>query len=926
MKYYNPLSDSLFPGIFARFIISLALYLGILSTAPGAFAEHFPVDKKMLDDTAAILDLMESEAANRPPSLDALSKKLLDAGYPPETAIPFVCDAGRILVLYQRDGDDSILARLSGPRPGEAFHHETYPEKGALFAPARFDRWILSRRDLFERVTSNRAFLLRWIPLLPDNRESLPLSSLKSYLFRIDKPQHNYTLAAVIQEDRYFPDITEDDRQLYFLHCPLLHYTISETLGRILYCKIDDPVSLANLMEWMESYWPEPEQRLFFKKAFRTKLEALNENSFRDESFLRELKSVLENISQKYDFSNIPKKHLPALVSNMRNFLLSNGISSFRELKNSGEALKLEIADRFYSAKTTAFFRDWREMVFLKNWLHELDERRRTENRSIRIKVYGCSTGQEVLSYAIELLEMGIDNFRILASDIDPKVLAEAQKMVYSPYKFQTMPSGLKRQIQENYFEKNPEGMYQIRYPTFFRERIHFILQDITRPLEPDLPEEYAPPYDLISVKNILLYLEKNFVEHATGHLKNLLSPLGILIIRDKRNKASQFLFDPFDRHIGLTDYMIMREPDPPDEASVLRALELFDDPMPPQLLMYFDEYARDNRLRRVEKAVVDRLEKSDPQNAYAQETRFNRALDSGDSEAAWQSILDVCETAPLRFSYLFYPFMQKFPGHPRAASDSSYRDIFELFKLLSDPSGPGIAPDHIEARVRKLKKHTLPLHARVILAQILAGIDLSRFSDIESTENGAWIRSGIEILSEKNASPDPVLLLDHRIRLVNRFLQFFPSPQTNENPKYTRAIVSTLEKVPAKRLSLAGRISAGKLCCLHGSLAADENEKRRCYNRALELCSFDRDQLLQLTDTWYDEYFSVICAANKELAGLPSTSPDPETRLELLRNALKALEKSMAVKTVYGFQEINLRKVLKQKIRELSPGESEEN
>ena len=115
------------------------------------------------------------------------------------------------------------------------------------------------------------------------------------------------------------------------------------------------------------------DQKKMFKDAFKFKLNTLRRADFSTENFLSDLNKVLEDISQKYNLDNIPDKHLPELIENIKIFLLSNNISSLKKLKKSENFLKYEIADRFFTAKTTAFFRDWREIKFLKKWLMDLD-------------------------------------------------------------------------------------------------------------------------------------------------------------------------------------------------------------------------------------------------------------------------------------------------------------------------------------------------------------------------------------------------------------------------------------------------------------------------------------------------------------------------------------------------------------------------
>ncbi|MBN2143116.1 MAG: hypothetical protein JW774_00685, partial [Candidatus Aureabacteria bacterium] len=372
-------------------------------------------------------------------TIEQLSEKLSAIPSLDGTLMPILCEKGRIIVLWDAVQFKIILVWSQIPFALESgLSRQDFPENTRIFSPEDFDTWLLSDVELLDQVVKNADFLQKWIPHL--NPES-PLGprQLLSYLFSIGRPQRHYNLASVLGEDKFFSGITENDQEFRFLHLPLLHFTLSKK--HVLYfCKIRDEKILENLPNLLEKYWADPSERAQFIQTFKTTLQSIQNTSFNEETFFNELKKILDKASQKYDFSNINPEIKQPLIRNIIIFFQSNGIAGFNDFRNAEDWFKKEVSEQFLMAKTTAFFRDWREMKFLYSWLIHLDKQCSQEKRPIKIKVFGCSTGQEALSYAFELLDLGINHFTILASDIDANVLAEAEQMAYSADKFQTMP------------------------------------------------------------------------------------------------------------------------------------------------------------------------------------------------------------------------------------------------------------------------------------------------------------------------------------------------------------------------------------------------------------------------------------------------------------------------------------------------------
>jgi two-component system CheB/CheR fusion protein len=146
----------------------------------------------------------------------------------------------------------------------------------------------------------------------------------------------------------------------------------------------------------------------------------------------------------------------------------------------------------------TSFFRDPETFEALKQEVFPILIEKRPDEHPLRIWVPGCSTGEEVYSLAIALLEFLGDRsnniqIQIFASDIDDKAIDKARQGVY--------PEGIRDDVAperlQRYFVKTPGG-YQISKA--IRNVCVFAVQNVTK----------DPPFsrlDLICCRNLMIYL-----------------------------------------------------------------------------------------------------------------------------------------------------------------------------------------------------------------------------------------------------------------------------------------------------------------------------------------------------------------------------------------------------------------------------------
>ena len=146
---------------------------------------------------------------------------------------------------------------------------------------------------------------------------------------------------------------------------------------------------------------------------------------------------------------------------------------------------------------------------------------------SIRIWVAGCSTGEEVYSLGITLLEFlegraGAPRISIYGTDINEQSLKKARAAFYSS----RAVSGVSAQRLAKYFTVAPGG-YKIAKG--LRDLCVFAAHDVSR----------DPPYsriDLATCCNVLIYFDAELQKKAVALLQYALAPGGFLMLGSSEN------------------------------------------------------------------------------------------------------------------------------------------------------------------------------------------------------------------------------------------------------------------------------------------------------------------------------------------------------------------------------------------------------
>jgi two-component system CheB/CheR fusion protein len=190
----------------------------------------------------------------------------------------------------------------------------------------------------------------------------------------------------------------------------------------------------------------------------------------------------------------------------------------------------------------TSFFRDPETFDFLKRHIIPRLYAGKDRESTIRIWVPGCATGEEAYSWAI-LMREHLDGLsgtsprlQIFATDIDETAVTTARAGRYPA----SLLEGMSAERLARFFVAGRAGTYTIGKEV--RELCTFSSHSLTR----------DPPYsriDLISCRNLLIYLDFDLQSVVLPALHYALVPGGVLVLGSSESVAQQeALFATLDR------------------------------------------------------------------------------------------------------------------------------------------------------------------------------------------------------------------------------------------------------------------------------------------------------------------------------------------------------------------------------------------
>lgn len=211
---------------------------------------------------------------------------------------------------------------------------------------------------------------------------------------------------------------------------------------------------------------------------------------------------------------------------------------------------------QFISALTTNvshFFREEHHFKYLTEKFLPLLNAKLQQGERVRIWSAGCSNGQEPYSIAITLLE-NIPNaanydLKILATDIDPQVLATAQAGIYAT----PMCSGLtEAQLTKHFQARETDQEKKFHVNKSVKELCSFKQLN----LHDSWPMQGQ--FDLIFCRNVIIYFNETDQEALFSKFSKKLSPNGCLFLghSERLSGSASEMFN----NAGITTYQ--KKPD----------------------------------------------------------------------------------------------------------------------------------------------------------------------------------------------------------------------------------------------------------------------------------------------------------------------------------------------------------------------------
>lgn len=171
----------------------------------------------------------------------------------------------------------------------------------------------------------------------------------------------------------------------------------------------------------------------------------------------------------------------------------------------------------------TSFFRDFHPFESLRQSILPSLLEKRASTRSLTIWSAACSSGQEPYSLAMLLQEhfpqLSNWSVSILATDLSPTVLAYAREGQYSQLE---VNRGLPANYLVKYFSLR-EGKWSLRET--IKKRVHFRLLNLVQ----GWPA--MPAFDLVMLRNVLIYFNVETKQAILGNIRRQLAPHGHLFL-----------------------------------------------------------------------------------------------------------------------------------------------------------------------------------------------------------------------------------------------------------------------------------------------------------------------------------------------------------------------------------------------------------
>jgi chemotaxis protein methyltransferase CheR len=241
-----------------------------------------------------------------------------------------------------------------------------------------------------------------------------------------------------------------------------------------------------------------------------------------------EIRSLLEAVFQRYhyDFRSYSAASLKRRLTAARLRLNCDTFSALEDKALRDPKVFTQLL-QFLTVQVSDMFRD-------PNFFRVFRERVVPELRtypSVRVWIAGCSTGEELYSFAIVLREEGLlDRTTLYATDINPETLRKAELGLYPIERMQSFTenhrlSGAKCSLSEYY----TAAYGSVAFDRSLRKNVVFSDHSLAT-------DSVFAEVQLVSCRNVLIYFDRSLQERAVGLMKDALCRRGFLGLGSKES------------------------------------------------------------------------------------------------------------------------------------------------------------------------------------------------------------------------------------------------------------------------------------------------------------------------------------------------------------------------------------------------------
>ncbi len=269
-----------------------------------------------------------------------------------------------------------------------------------------------------------------------------------------------------------------------------------------------------------------------------------------------------------HDFGNYKTKTFMRRVARRMQVLAIPTLTAYGDHLDASD-LEPMLLFRDLLIRVTAFFRDNEAFDAIEQLVMPRLFAGRSAENTVRIWVAGCSTGEEAYSLAILLREhmdklRGAPRVQIFATDIDDPAIATARLGRYPA----ALLEGISAERKARFFTQSDSGFVVAKE---IRDLCTFSTHSLVR----------DPPFsqiDLVSCRNLLIYMDAELQAKVIPAFHYALSPGGLLILGISESASRhENLFVPIERSARIFQRRDVRSPPIEVNGRIVRRLPSAD-------------------------------------------------------------------------------------------------------------------------------------------------------------------------------------------------------------------------------------------------------------------------------------------------------------------------------------------------------------